>query len=134
MPPNAPMTHDDLFAARLPSSPSIFTSDEYRAWMSRAPSTSAIYERIRQSHETLRTQRGGLRFTYSADNLTDKSRDSLESSESKALKRLRIRSLLVFIRPLMPGSDTCGGYDTATITQLRTQRTEMGGAENGPKM
>ncbi|XP_045134563.1 rho GTPase-activating protein 100F-like isoform X3 [Portunus trituberculatus] len=61
--------------ARLPSSPSIFTSDEYRAWMSRAPSTSAIYERIRQSHETLRTQRGGLRFTYSADNLTDKSRD-----------------------------------------------------------
>ncbi|XP_063873665.1 rho GTPase-activating protein 100F-like isoform X6 [Scylla paramamosain] len=61
--------------ARLPSSPSIFTSDEYRAWMSRAPSTSAIYERIRQSHETLRSQRGGLRFTYSADNLTDKSRD-----------------------------------------------------------
>ncbi|XP_069193367.1 rho GTPase-activating protein 100F isoform X5 [Procambarus clarkii] len=61
--------------ARLPSSPSIFTSDEYRAWMSRAPSTSAIYERIRQSHETLRSQRGGLRFTYSAENLTEKTRE-----------------------------------------------------------
>ncbi|XP_071544863.1 rho GTPase-activating protein 100F isoform X4 [Panulirus ornatus] len=61
--------------ARLPASPSIFTSDEYRAWMSRAPSTSAIYERIRQSHETLRSQRGGLRFTYSAENLTEKTRD-----------------------------------------------------------
>ncbi|XP_042866805.1 rho GTPase-activating protein 100F-like isoform X6 [Penaeus japonicus] len=61
--------------ARLPSSPSIFTSDEYRAWLSRAPSTSAIYERIRKSHERLRTQRGGMRFTYSAENLTEKTRD-----------------------------------------------------------
>ncbi|KAK8729606.1 hypothetical protein OTU49_008561, partial [Cherax quadricarinatus] len=60
---------------RLPSSPSIFTSDEYRVWLSRAPSTSAIYERIRQSHETIRSQRGGLRFTYSAENLTEKTRD-----------------------------------------------------------
>ncbi|CAL4064152.1 unnamed protein product [Meganyctiphanes norvegica] len=61
--------------ARIPSSPSIFTSDEYRAWLSRAPSTSAIYERIRQNHETLRTQRPGLRFTYSAENLTEKTRE-----------------------------------------------------------
>ncbi|XP_068247813.1 rho GTPase-activating protein 100F isoform X2 [Palaemon carinicauda] len=61
--------------ARLPASPSIFTSDEYRAWLSRAPSTSAIYERIRKSHETLRSQRGGLRFTFSAENLTEKTRE-----------------------------------------------------------
>ncbi|XP_076053932.1 rho GTPase activating protein at 100F isoform X3 [Oratosquilla oratoria] len=60
--------------ARLPSSPSVFTSDEYRAWLTRAPSTSAIYERIRQSHENLRSQRG-MRFTYSAENLPDKTRD-----------------------------------------------------------
>ncbi|XP_046387031.1 rho GTPase-activating protein 100F [Ischnura elegans] len=41
---------------RLPSSPSVFTADEYRAWLQRTPSTSAIYERIRQS----RTQAAAL--------------------------------------------------------------------------
>ncbi|XP_071444908.1 rho GTPase-activating protein 100F [Hetaerina americana] len=115
---------------RLPSSPSVFTADEYRAWLQRTPSTSAIYERIRQSRSqaaalTQRQQQGphhrpgsatpgstssssmlqGLhhplhggassslghhggppppphhrtlpRFTYSAENLLDRSREEL---------------------------------------------------------
>jgi len=63
---------------RIPSSPSIFTSDEYRAWMQRTPSTSAIYDRLRHSSaatgrssaasDILSTHRP--RFTFSAENLT----------------------------------------------------------------
>ncbi|XP_076684508.1 rho GTPase-activating protein 100F-like isoform X3 [Andrena cerasifolii] len=48
---------------RIPSSPSIFTSDEYRAWLSRTPSTSALYEQIRAT--TTRPPR----YTYSAENI-----------------------------------------------------------------
>ncbi|XP_044017626.1 rho GTPase-activating protein 100F isoform X4 [Aphidius gifuensis] len=48
---------------RLPSSPSIFTSDEYRAWLSRTPSTSALYEQIRA------TTNRPPRYTYSAENI-----------------------------------------------------------------
>lgn len=53
---------------RIPSSPSIFTSDEYRQWLSRTPSTSAIYEQIRASRDVLNQQRAA-RFTYSAENI-----------------------------------------------------------------
>lgn len=50
-------------AGRIPSSPSVFTSDEYRAWLSRTPSTSALYEQIRAT--TTRPPR----YTYSAENI-----------------------------------------------------------------
>ncbi|KAB0794796.1 hypothetical protein PPYR_11635 [Photinus pyralis] len=53
---------------RIPSSPSVFTSDEYRQWLSRTPSTSAIYEQIRASRDVLNQQRAA-RFTYSAENI-----------------------------------------------------------------
>ncbi|KAJ8964175.1 hypothetical protein NQ317_009252, partial [Molorchus minor] len=55
---------------RLPSSPSVFSSDEYRQWLSRTPSTSAIYEQIRASRDVLNQQRAA-RFTYSAENIHD---------------------------------------------------------------
>ncbi|XP_031776723.1 rho GTPase-activating protein 100F isoform X6 [Nasonia vitripennis] len=48
---------------RIPSSPSVFTSDEYRAWLSRTPSTSALYEQIRS------TSNRPPRYTYSAENI-----------------------------------------------------------------
>ncbi|XP_011311748.1 rho GTPase-activating protein 100F [Fopius arisanus] len=48
---------------RIPSSPSVFTSDEYRAWLSRTPSTSALYEQIRA------TNNRPPRYTYSAENI-----------------------------------------------------------------
>ncbi|XP_013137003.1 PREDICTED: rho GTPase-activating protein 100F isoform X1 [Papilio polytes] len=57
---------------RLPSSPSVFTSDEYRAWLSRAPSTSALYETLRPRlpthysaeniHDALKNMESGSRF------------------------------------------------------------------------
>ncbi|KAJ8688021.1 hypothetical protein QAD02_023816, partial [Eretmocerus hayati] len=48
---------------RIPSSPNIFTSDEYRAWLSRTPSTSALYEQFRPSSHR------PPRYTYSAENI-----------------------------------------------------------------
>lgn len=60
---------------RIPSSPSVFTADEYRAWLSRAPSTSAIYERIRAGRDgALRQQKAAQRFTFSAENLPERTR------------------------------------------------------------
>ncbi|VVC93541.1 unnamed protein product [Leptidea sinapis] len=57
---------------RLTSSPSVFTSDEYRAWLSRAPSTSALYESLRPRlpthysaeniHDALKNMETGSRF------------------------------------------------------------------------
>ncbi|XP_047986311.1 rho GTPase-activating protein 100F [Leguminivora glycinivorella] len=63
----------DLRSSRgLPSSPSVFTSDEYRAWLSRAPSTSALYETLRPRlpthysaeniHDALKNMESGSRF------------------------------------------------------------------------
>lgn len=48
------------------SSPSVFTSNEYQAWMSRAPSTSAIYERLRRGRDPALT-----RIAHSAESLLD---------------------------------------------------------------
>lgn len=58
---------------RLPSSPSVFTSDEYRAWLSRAPSTSALYETLRPRLPT----------HFSAENIHD------------ALKNVSTRKILI---------------------------------------
>lgn len=84
-----------LLLDRISSTPSVFTSDEYRAWLSRVPasllprssstlsrtgttglssisrtpSTSAIYERIRAGREAI-TQQRAQRFTFSAENLS----------------------------------------------------------------
>ncbi|XP_017778349.1 PREDICTED: rho GTPase-activating protein 100F isoform X3 [Nicrophorus vespilloides] len=51
-----------------PEMPSIRPRDEYRQWLSRTPSTSAIYEQIRASRDVLNQQRAA-RFTYSAENI-----------------------------------------------------------------
>lgn len=48
----------------------LYFSDEYRQWLSRTPSTSAIYEQIRASRDVLNQQRAA-RFTYSAENIHD---------------------------------------------------------------
>ncbi|XP_039296189.1 rho GTPase-activating protein 100F isoform X2 [Nilaparvata lugens] len=67
---------------RLPSSPSVFTADEYRAWLSRAPSTSAIYDRIRAAQGSGTTSLSSIkgqraqRFTFSAENLPERTRQS----------------------------------------------------------
>lgn len=54
----------------MSTSPSIFTSDEYRAWLRRAPSSSAICEQMRASRDILNQQRAH-RFSCSAENIHD---------------------------------------------------------------
>ncbi|XP_054276638.1 rho GTPase-activating protein 100F-like [Macrosteles quadrilineatus] len=68
-----------LSAPELPIARRKERADEYRAWLSRAPSTSAIYERIRArdnitSASVLRQK--GQRFTFSAENLPERTRQS----------------------------------------------------------
>lgn len=60
----------DLRNRMVAQSPSIFTSDEYRAWLRRAPSSSAIYEQMRTSRDILNQQRAH-RFSCSAENIHD---------------------------------------------------------------
>lgn len=55
---------------RMTNSPSIFTSEEYRAWLRRAPSHSAIHDQIRSSRDVLNQQRAH-RFSCSAENIHD---------------------------------------------------------------
>lgn len=50
-----------------------FTAAEYKAWMQRAPSTSAIYERLRQGREAIEAHRTA-KLTFSAENLVEKSK------------------------------------------------------------
>lgn len=56
--------------SRMATNPSIFTSDEYRAWLRRAPSSSAICEQMRASRDILNQQRAH-RFSCSAENIHD---------------------------------------------------------------
>lgn len=55
---------------RINAGPSIFTAEEYNAWMRRAPSSSAIYEQMRASRDVLNQQRAH-RFSCSAENIHD---------------------------------------------------------------
>lgn len=66
--PELPARRD--LRSRISASPSIFTSDEYRAWLRRAPSSSAIYEQMRASRDVLNQQRAH-RFSCSAENIHD---------------------------------------------------------------
>lgn len=66
--PELPARRD--LRSRISASPSIFTSDEYRAWLRRAPSSSAIYEQMRTSRDILNQQRAH-RFSCSAENIQD---------------------------------------------------------------
>ena len=65
---------------RMPNVPgqAIFTAAEYKAWMQRAPSTSAIYERLRQGREAIEAHRAA-KLTYSAENLVEKSKQVSDS-------------------------------------------------------
>ena len=60
--------------SKLPGAmPGNFTSAEYKAWMQRAPSTSAIYERLRQSRDAIEAHRVA-KLTFSAENLVEKAK------------------------------------------------------------
>ncbi|XP_046804118.1 rho GTPase-activating protein 100F isoform X4 [Lucilia cuprina] len=61
--------------SRITASPSIFTSDEYRAWLRRAPSSSAIAEQMRMTRDLL-SQPRSHRFSCSAENIHDALRNT----------------------------------------------------------
>ncbi|XP_037071158.1 rho GTPase-activating protein 100F-like [Pollicipes pollicipes] len=62
-----------LGAPRVPPSmraPASLSTSDYKQWLSRAPSTGAIYERIRQYRDASQPPaRRGVTLTYSAENL-----------------------------------------------------------------
>lgn len=60
-------------AAAAGTTPGNFTSAEYKAWMSRAPSTSAIYESLRQVRDPAEQKRS-VKLTFSAENLVEKTK------------------------------------------------------------
>ena len=95
-----------LSTGRIPSS--VFTSDEYRSWLTRAPSTTAIYDRIRRgpggqsgAATPVRGKAGGIRFTYSADNLTDRSRDVSELTVDKILIQIVDKILIQIVDKIL---------------------------------
>ncbi len=55
----------------LNSTSNVFTSDEYRAWLSRTPSTSAIYDKLKYNRESAFLRQKN-RFTFSAENIPEK--------------------------------------------------------------
>ncbi|KAI4478384.1 hypothetical protein M0804_012038 [Polistes exclamans] len=127
---------------RIPSSPSVFTSDEYRAWLSRTPSTSALYEQIRA------TTNRPPRYTYSAENIHAAANQADYGSYgayrplSSTLDRLSTRSAsaqqvnLANLRASTAISSTChrGGTGnprpasvaTSARTSLTSQKPSLG--------
>ncbi|KAK6639819.1 hypothetical protein RUM43_008094 [Polyplax serrata] len=123
---------------RISSTPSVFTSDEYRAWlsrvptsmlprssstlsrtgihglssMSRTPSTSAIYERIRAGREAI-TQQRAQRFTFSAENLSllDRHREDSRYSYRGHLGSTLDRPRPASTTPLSSGQSYLRGSD-----------------------
>lgn len=73
------MTPVGLIAGNFLPTTSVFTSDEYRAWLSRTPSTSAIYDKLKYNRDnSLLRQKN--RFTYSAENLPERTRQVMKMS------------------------------------------------------
>lgn len=68
--PELPARHLRDLRNRISATPPIFTSDEYKAWLRRAPSSSAICEQMRMSRDILNQQRAH-RFSCSAENIHD---------------------------------------------------------------
>ncbi|XP_064477488.1 rho GTPase-activating protein 100F-like isoform X2 [Ornithodoros turicata] len=91
--------------------PSVFTSGEYRAWMRRAPSTSALYERVGRppshiaGHHASMLNRPLPRIAHSAESLLDTLRQHEQQQRSSLA---------------MTGSAalSMGGYDTGSLRPM----------------
>ncbi|XP_065569377.1 rho GTPase-activating protein 100F-like isoform X2 [Artemia franciscana] len=109
-----------LSAPELPAgilNKGIFTSDEYRAWLQRAPSTSAIYESLRNHDRDAYCQTRAVKSTYSAENLGDK---GLEGQSYYAFRRDFVHE-----DTLAPPMATL----TRTSSQIQRSVTAMDGKE-----
>ncbi|XP_022241336.1 rho GTPase-activating protein 100F-like isoform X1 [Limulus polyphemus] len=95
-------------------SPNVFTAAEYRAWMSRAPSTSAIYERVRRGRGMTQVQ-PLPRIAHSAESLLD----SFRQEEQAGLHSSQVQVRHSLLRP--------GSEDIAQTSRfLQSQNLEQG--------
>ena len=72
-----------------------FTAAEYKAWMQRAPSTSAIYERLRQSREAIEAHRAA-KLTFSAENLVEKAKQVFHFPQFNSVRLQKKKKLQRF--------------------------------------
>ncbi|XP_017465507.1 PREDICTED: rho GTPase-activating protein 100F isoform X2 [Rhagoletis zephyria] len=115
--------------SRITASPSIFTSDEYRAWLRRAPSSSAIAEQMRMTRDLL-SQPRSHRFSCSAENIHDalKNTESIYSSRTGLLGTGTLDRHLGIPRPIsaLPvrsmSSQHIGGPSSIRSPSIRRMR------------
>ncbi|XP_075166002.1 rho GTPase activating protein at 100F isoform X2 [Haematobia irritans] len=115
--------------SRINASPSIFTSDEYRAWLRRAPSSSAIAEQMRMTRDLLNQPRSH-RFSCSAENIHDALRntESIYSSRTGILGAGTLDRHLGMPRPIssLPvrsmSSQHIGGPNSIRSPSIRRMR------------
>ncbi|XP_013103118.2 rho GTPase-activating protein 100F isoform X1 [Stomoxys calcitrans] len=115
--------------SRITASPSIFTSDEYRAWLRRAPSSSAIAEQMRMTRDLLNQPRSH-RFSCSAENIHDALRntESIYSSRTGILGAGTLDRHLGMPRPIssLPvrsmSSQHIGGPNSIRSPSIRRMR------------
>ncbi|XP_061392103.1 rho GTPase-activating protein 100F-like isoform X2 [Musca vetustissima] len=116
--------------SRITASPqSIFTSDEYRAWLRRAPSSSAIAEQMRMTRDLLNQPRSH-RFSCSAENIHDALRntESIYSSRTGILGTGTLDRHLGMPRPIssLPvrsmSSQHIGGPNSIRSPSIRRMR------------
>ncbi|XP_030573762.1 rho GTPase-activating protein 100F isoform X1 [Drosophila novamexicana] len=109
--------------------PSIFTADEYRAWLRRAPSSSAIAEQMRMTRDMFAQPRSH-RFSCSAENIHDALRntESIYSSRTGILGAGTLDRNLGLTRPIsaLPvrsmSSQHIGGAGSIRSPSIRRMR------------
>ncbi|EDW81604.2 uncharacterized protein Dwil_GK12160, isoform B [Drosophila willistoni] len=114
---------------RITASPSIFTADEYRAWLRRAPSSSAIAEQMRMTRDMFAQPRSH-RFSCSAENIHDALRntESIYSSRTGILGTGTLDRNMGLTRPIsaLPvrsmSSQHIGGAGSIRSPSIRRMR------------
>ncbi|ALC46581.1 RhoGAP100F [Drosophila busckii] len=109
--------------------PSIFTADEYRAWLRRAPSSSAIAEQMRMTRDMFAQPRSH-RFSCSAENIHDALRntESIYSSRTGILGAGTLDRNMGLTRPIssLPvrsmSSQHIGGAGSIRSPSIRRMR------------
>ncbi|CAM1297774.1 syd-1 (predicted) [Pycnogonum litorale] len=106
---------DRRHKGRGPHATSVFTAAEYKDWLKRTPSTSAIYEQLKRSREVLHQQRAS-RLTYSAECLLDEAK-----KEEDRLKLMRPYATRRQISRYMQsaGSSLPSGLSASTVARMQ---------------
>ncbi|KAF6197913.1 hypothetical protein GE061_007655 [Apolygus lucorum] len=89
-------------------------ADDYRAWLSRAPSSSAIYQSVSRSGtgSLLASQKASQRFAFSSENLPQRTR------QSELLYSTYRPGQLAAMGPLVSSSSTAGPIKSTTLDRV----------------